>query len=62
MSRAGLEWLFRLSREPRRLAYRYLVRDAQILPVFAAALIRRYVLRQPAVQTLPRAELQPQNV
>ena len=27
MSRAGLEWLFRLSREPRRLARRYLVDD-----------------------------------
>jgi N-acetylglucosaminyldiphosphoundecaprenol N-acetyl-beta-D-mannosaminyltransferase len=25
MQRAGLEWLFRLRREPRRLAYRYLV-------------------------------------
>jgi N-acetylglucosaminyldiphosphoundecaprenol N-acetyl-beta-D-mannosaminyltransferase len=25
MMRAGLEWLFRLSREPRRLWYRYLV-------------------------------------
>jgi N-acetylglucosaminyldiphosphoundecaprenol N-acetyl-beta-D-mannosaminyltransferase len=62
MSRAGLEWLFRLSREPRRLAHRYLVRDAQILPVFAAALIRRYLLRQPVVQTLPRTGLQPQNV
>jgi N-acetylglucosaminyldiphosphoundecaprenol N-acetyl-beta-D-mannosaminyltransferase len=49
MSRAGLEWLFRLSREPRRLAHRYLVRDTQILPVFLAALVRRYVLRQPAV-------------
>jgi len=29
LSRAGLEWAYRLSKEPRRLAYRYLVRDAQ---------------------------------
>ncbi len=25
MQRSGLEWLFRLYQEPRRLAYRYLV-------------------------------------
>ena len=35
MQRAGLEWLYRLSREPRRLARRYLVDD---LP-FAAGLL-----------------------
>jgi N-acetylglucosaminyldiphosphoundecaprenol N-acetyl-beta-D-mannosaminyltransferase len=29
MSRAGLEWLYRLSREPTRLAHRYLVKDAR---------------------------------
>ncbi len=33
MSRAGLEWLFRLAKEPRRLAYRYLVKDPQFLGV-----------------------------
>jgi N-acetylglucosaminyldiphosphoundecaprenol N-acetyl-beta-D-mannosaminyltransferase len=33
MSRAGLEWLYRLAREPRRLAYRYLVRDPEIIKV-----------------------------
>jgi N-acetylglucosaminyldiphosphoundecaprenol N-acetyl-beta-D-mannosaminyltransferase len=33
MSRAGLEWLYRLAREPRRLAHRYLVRDPEILKV-----------------------------
>ena len=33
MSDAGLEWLYRLAREPRRLAYRYLVRDPKILKV-----------------------------
>ncbi|HET9955720.1 MAG TPA: WecB/TagA/CpsF family glycosyltransferase [Polyangiaceae bacterium] len=31
MSRMGLEWLFRLAQEPRRLAHRYLVRDPQFL-------------------------------
>lgn len=40
MSRAGLEWLFRLCREPRRLAHRYLVRDAQIVPIFLRAWVR----------------------
>lgn len=33
MSDRGLEWLFRLAREPRRLSRRYLVRDPQILGV-----------------------------
>jgi N-acetylglucosaminyldiphosphoundecaprenol N-acetyl-beta-D-mannosaminyltransferase len=33
MSNAGLEWLYRLVREPRRLAYRYLVRDPEIIKV-----------------------------
>jgi N-acetylglucosaminyldiphosphoundecaprenol N-acetyl-beta-D-mannosaminyltransferase len=31
VSTAGLEWLYRLSREPRRLWRRYLLRDPQIL-------------------------------
>jgi N-acetylglucosaminyldiphosphoundecaprenol N-acetyl-beta-D-mannosaminyltransferase len=35
VSAAGLEWLFRLVQEPRRLAHRYLVRDVQILPIVA---------------------------
>ncbi len=33
MSRNGLEWLYRLIRQPRALAYRYLVRDPQILGI-----------------------------
>ena len=33
MSDVGLEWLYRLAREPRRLAHRYLVRDPEILKV-----------------------------
>lgn len=32
---AGLEWLFRLSLEPRRLAYRYLVKDPRFVAVLA---------------------------
>ena len=36
MSAAGLEWLYRLAREPRRLWRRYLVRD----PRFASILLR----------------------
>jgi len=41
MQRAGLEWLFRLFQEPRRMARRYLVRD----PKFLVILFR--TLRQP---------------
>ncbi|MFZ1863631.1 MAG: WecB/TagA/CpsF family glycosyltransferase [Polyangiales bacterium] len=33
MSNHGLEWLFRLAREPRRLSHRYLVRDPRIIGV-----------------------------
>ena len=45
MSRAGLEWLFRLSREPRRLAYRYLVRDPRFLVILARQLASRTLAR-----------------
>ena len=37
---AGLEWLYRLARDPRRLASRYL-RDVKILPIVAREIIRR---------------------
>lgn len=33
LSRLGLEWLYRLSQEPRRLWRRYLVEDAAALPI-----------------------------
>lgn len=33
VSNAGLEWLYRLIREPRRLAHRYLVRDPKFLGI-----------------------------
>jgi N-acetylglucosaminyldiphosphoundecaprenol N-acetyl-beta-D-mannosaminyltransferase len=48
MSRAGLEWLFRLSQDPRRLATRYLVRDPAIVGVFLR------MLRQPRAARLVR--------
>ena len=41
VSRAGLEWLFRLSQEPRRLWRRYLVEDMAALPVFARMALDR---------------------
>jgi len=33
MQQWSLEWLFRLVQEPRRLAYRYLVRDVAFIPI-----------------------------
>lgn len=42
VSRSGLEWAYRLAQEPRRLAYRYLVRDAEIVPVFLGTLLKRF--------------------
>ena len=35
VSNAGLEWLYRLAREPRRLAHRYLVKDPRFIAVVA---------------------------
>jgi exopolysaccharide biosynthesis WecB/TagA/CpsF family protein len=39
MQRAGLEWLFRLLQEPRRLAYRYLVQDPAFVAIFLRTLL-----------------------
>ena len=41
MSKAGLEWLYRLAQEPRRLAARYLLRD----PEFCLILLRQLAQR-----------------
>jgi N-acetylglucosaminyldiphosphoundecaprenol N-acetyl-beta-D-mannosaminyltransferase len=41
MARSGLEWLYRLGREPRRLAHRYLLRDPKFLIIVAEMLRRR---------------------
>ncbi|MGH7270426.1 MAG: WecB/TagA/CpsF family glycosyltransferase [Polyangiaceae bacterium] len=38
MAKAGLEWLFRLSREPRRLWRRYLVQDPKFIVILGRAL------------------------
>ncbi|HEY6475775.1 MAG TPA: WecB/TagA/CpsF family glycosyltransferase, partial [Polyangia bacterium] len=35
VSRVGLEWAYRLIREPRRLAGRYLLRDPEFLAICA---------------------------
>jgi N-acetylglucosaminyldiphosphoundecaprenol N-acetyl-beta-D-mannosaminyltransferase len=41
VSKSGLEWLYRLSREPRRMWRRYLVRDPKFLFVLGRALRER---------------------
>ncbi len=41
LQRAGLEWLFRLLQEPRRLARRYLVTNTRFALLLAAELLRR---------------------
>jgi N-acetylglucosaminyldiphosphoundecaprenol N-acetyl-beta-D-mannosaminyltransferase len=46
MSNAGLEWLYRLAQEPRRLAARYLLRD----PEFCWILLRQLVQRPRSAQ------------
>lgn len=57
MRRAGLEWLFRLCQEPRRLAGRYLVRDPAFLGVLARTLAAPRARRVlPAVADRPVAD------
>jgi N-acetylglucosaminyldiphosphoundecaprenol N-acetyl-beta-D-mannosaminyltransferase len=41
MSKIGLEWLYRLFREPKRLAHRYLVRDRAIAGIFLRMALQR---------------------
>lgn len=50
VSRSGLEWLYRLGREPRRLWRRYLIRD----PEFALVVLRQ--MRNANRENAPRAE------
>jgi N-acetylglucosaminyldiphosphoundecaprenol N-acetyl-beta-D-mannosaminyltransferase len=45
MQRVGLEWLFRLVQEPRRLWKRYLVRNPVFLALFGAQLFRERAAR-----------------
>jgi N-acetylglucosaminyldiphosphoundecaprenol N-acetyl-beta-D-mannosaminyltransferase len=39
ISRSGLEWLYRLAQEPRRLAGRYLLRDPQFVAILARQIL-----------------------
>jgi N-acetylglucosaminyldiphosphoundecaprenol N-acetyl-beta-D-mannosaminyltransferase len=41
LSRIGLEWAFRLGREPRRLAARYLLRDPEFFKIVAKQALER---------------------
>lgn len=41
MQDAGLEWLYRLMKEPIRLAHRYIVRDFKIFPLFAREWLKK---------------------
>jgi exopolysaccharide biosynthesis WecB/TagA/CpsF family protein len=48
ISQLGVEWVYRLVKEPRRLWRRYLVRDVGVLTVFVPLAARR-LLRRPVV-------------
>ena len=53
MQRAGMEWLFRLATEPRRLWRRYLAQNPRFLVLFGLQLARARLGRRPrAVQPL----------
>lgn len=45
MSNVGLEWLFRLAHDPRRLAGRYLLRGPRFVPILLRSLRERRVAR-----------------
>jgi N-acetylglucosaminyldiphosphoundecaprenol N-acetyl-beta-D-mannosaminyltransferase len=47
MSRSGLEWLYRLVREPARLGPRYLARDPQFLAILLRELSKRSTSKRP---------------
>jgi N-acetylglucosaminyldiphosphoundecaprenol N-acetyl-beta-D-mannosaminyltransferase len=53
VSRAGLEWLYRLGREPRRLWRRYLLRDPKFLVILARELTSRAATRRRAARRAP---------
>lgn len=56
MAHAGLEWLFRLAQEPRRLARRYLLKDPRFLLILARTALAP---RSQRVRERPRRELAP---
>jgi N-acetylglucosaminyldiphosphoundecaprenol N-acetyl-beta-D-mannosaminyltransferase len=45
LQRLGLEWLYRMMQEPRRLARRYLVTNARFAALVAREVLRRWRLR-----------------
>ncbi|HKH77202.1 MAG TPA: WecB/TagA/CpsF family glycosyltransferase [Rubrobacteraceae bacterium] len=59
LQRVGLEWLYRLTHEPRRLWRRYLYRNPRFVALFVAQLLRERRLRrragQPDSQTARKA-------
>jgi exopolysaccharide biosynthesis WecB/TagA/CpsF family protein len=65
MQRNGLEWLFRLSQEPRRLAARYLLTNPLFLAQMAAKFVDGQIRRTRGVpgrharETVPRATVPP---
>jgi exopolysaccharide biosynthesis WecB/TagA/CpsF family protein len=56
MQRYGLEWLFRLSKEPRRLWRRYLLVNPLYLGLFALQATKLYTI-QPASAQAPQQEM-----
>jgi len=53
MRRHGLEWLFRLIQEPRRLWKRYLVTNSIFLALVAIGAVKRACRRRAAVEGVP---------
>lgn len=53
MQRSGLEWLFRLATEPRRLWQRYLARDLPFVGLVAREVLTRAVRRERALKGRP---------
>ena len=51
MQRSGMEWLYRLAQEPRRLAWRYLVNDPRFLLVLARTLRVPHAVRVARLET-----------
>jgi N-acetylglucosaminyldiphosphoundecaprenol N-acetyl-beta-D-mannosaminyltransferase len=49
MSRSGIEWMYRLAQEPRRMAVRYLWRDPQVVPALLFDALAQRIGMAPAV-------------
>jgi len=59
LSRWGLEWLYRLAQDPRRLARRYLVRDLAFIPIVLRTWLNRLSAGRPT--ELDRRDPRPQG-